>query len=146
MPNIIGPANITVSVIYRYGRRFLARELKRINVDVGQYPFLLVVLRNPGITQEKISERLGMDRGTTARSIAALEEQGYIFRETDKRDRRINHIYATEKGEQLREELSAISDKLHMTYMEGFSDEEKKQLGALLLRMRDNIKRELEKE
>lgn len=146
MSDAIGPANRTVSLIYRYGRRYLVRELKSINVDVGQYPFLLAVLRNPGITQEQISERLGMDRGTTARSVAALEEQGFIIRETDKRDRRINHIYATEKAEQLREQLYAVSDKLHSVYMADFTDEEKRQLSALLLKMRDNIKRQFEKE
>ena len=146
MPNTIGPANRTVSLIYRYGRRFLARELKAISLDVGQYPFLIAVLRNPGITQEQISERLGMDRGTTARSVAALEEQGYITRETDTRDRRINHMYSTEKAERLKDELYAISDKLHSAYMAGFSDEEKEQLAVLLLKMRDNIKREFEKE
>ena len=104
------------------------------------------MLRNPGITQEQISERLGMDRGTTARSVAALEEQGFIIRETDKRDRRINHIYATEKAEQLREQLYDVSDKLHSVYMADFTDEEKRQLSALLLKMRDNIKRQFEKE
>jgi len=146
MPNVIGPANRTISLIYRYGRRYLARELKPISIDVGQYPFLIAALRNPGITQEQISERLGMDRGTTARSVAALEEQGFITRETDKRDRRINHIYCTDKAQQLRDELYAISDRLHSAYMAGFSDEEKQQLGSMLLRMRDNIKHEIEKE
>lgn len=146
MADVIGPANRTVSLIYRYGRRYLARELKALSIDVGQYPFLIAVLRNPGITQEQMSERLGMDRGTTARSVAALEEQGFITRETDTRDRRINHIYPTEKAQQLREELYAISDRLHAAYMAGFSDGEKQQLGELLLRMRDNIKREFEKE
>ncbi len=146
MSNVIGPANRTISLIYRYGRRYLARELKGISVDVGQYPFLIAVLRNPGITQEQLSERLGMDRGTTARSVASLEEQGFIDRETDKRDRRINHIYPTWRAEQLKDELYAISDRLHSAYMVGFSDEERELLGALLLRMRDNIRHEFEKE
>ena len=138
MPNTIGPANRTVSLIYRYGRRFLARELKAVSVDVGQYPFLIAVLRNPGITQEQLSEKLGMDRGTTARSVAALEEQGYFTRETDAHDRRINHIYSTEKADRLREELYAVSDRLHSAYMTGFSDEEKEMLSGLFRRLSEN--------
>ena len=120
MQNSIGPANRTISLIYRYGRRYLARQLKGIEVDVGQYPFLLVVLRNPGITQEQVSERLGMDRGTTARSIASLEDQGFVTREMDKRDRRVNHIFPTERAVDLKDELYSISDSLHSVFMAGF--------------------------
>lgn len=146
MDSSIGPANRIMSFIYRYGRRYFARELRGLDVEVGQFPFMLAVLRSPGMTQEQLSDFLGMDRGTTARSLAALETQGFVLRIADEQDKRVNHIFPTDKAIDCRERLFEISESIHEVLFEGFSAEEKDQLCRCLIRMQINIRKEFEKE
>ncbi len=136
------PANKFISMIYRYTRRYFVRELQASQLDAGQLPFLLHLYRAPGITQEQLSCALGMDKGTTARSVAQLEECGLAYRAPDEHDRRVNHVFPTPTALAREEALFAIVDRLHELLFEGFSPEERAQALSLIIRMKDNIEKE----
>ncbi len=136
------PANKFISMIYRYTRRYFARELQSSQLDAGQLPFLLHLCRCPGVTQEQLSCALGMDKGTTARSVAQLEECGLAYRTPDEHDRRVNHVFPTSAALAREETLFAIVDRLHELLFEGFSAEERAQALSLIIRMKDNIEKE----
>lgn len=137
------PANKFISMIYRYTRRYFARELQCFNLDAGQLPFLLQLFRCPGTTQEQLSCALGMEKGTTARSVSQLEECGLVYRTLDEYDRRVNHVFPSAAALALEESLFAIVDRLHTLLFEGFSTEERMQALTLIIRMKDNIEKEL---
>lgn len=136
-------ANRMISMLYRYGQRYISGRLKLLEVDVGQLPFLLRAYDEPGVTQERMSCVLGMDKGTTARGVAHLEELGLIERTVDTRDRRVNHIYPTPQGEALRGELLEVVADLQRIFFDGLSREEAEEFNRLALRMAENIKREV---
>lgn len=136
------PANKYISMIYRYTRRYFARELQAFKLEAGQLPFLLHLYRCPGCTQERLSCALGMDKGTTARSVAQLEECGLVYRIPDRNDRRINHVFPSQAALMREDELFAIIDRLHKLLFEGFSPEEQTQALNLIIRMKDNIEKE----
>lgn len=136
------PANKFISTIYRYTRRYFARELQGSRLDAGQLPFLLHLYRCPGVTQEQLSCALGMDKGTTARSVAQLEECGLVYRTPGQNDRRVNHVFPSQEALELEESLIGIVDRLHELLFEGFSPEEREQALSLIVRMKDNIKKE----
>lgn len=62
----------------------------------------MYVFNNNGCNQEEISTVLNIDKGTTARALQKLEKEGYINKEIDKNDRRINHIIITKKGSEIK--------------------------------------------
>lgn len=136
------PANKFISMIYRYTRRYFVRELQTFQLDAGQLPFLLHLYRCPGVTQEQLSCALGMDKGTTARSVAQLEECGLAYRMPDEHDRRVNHVFPTAAALAREEALFTIVDRLHELLFEGFSSEERAQALSLIIRMKDNIEKE----
>lgn len=140
--NRIVPANKFISMIYRYTRRYFSRELQASRLDAGQLPFLLHLYRCPGVTQEQLSCALGMDKGTTARSVAQLEGCGLAYRTPDENDRRINHVFPSEAALAREDELFAIIDRLHELLFEGFSAEERTQALSLIIRMKNNIEKE----
>ena len=57
--------------------------------------------KNPGATQDEISKRLVINKSNVTRSIQFLEEKGYVYREIDASDKRINHIYLSDDGVKL---------------------------------------------
>lgn len=135
--------NRTISILYRYGQRFLATRLRPLGIEVGQFPSLMRVYSTRGITQEQISFETGMDKGTTARSVQQLEKNGLIFRKSDPSDRRMNHIFLTEKGEKLEPEVYAAADALHEVLYRGFTSEEIELTGSFLNRMKKNLADEI---
>ncbi|MFV0496704.1 MAG: MarR family winged helix-turn-helix transcriptional regulator [Candidatus Fimivivens sp.] len=142
MNRAVIPANKFISMIYRYTRRYFARELQDSTLDAGQLPFLLHLYRCPGVTQEQLSCALGMDKGTTARSVAQLEECGLAYRIPDENDRRINHVFPSPAALAQEDNLFAIIDQLHAQLFEGFSAVEREQALSLIIRMKNNIEKE----
>ncbi|WP_243466358.1 MFS transporter [Methanosarcina mazei] len=50
---------------------------------------------------ESLSDYLKIDKGTTARAIQKLVDEGYVFRQRDEKDRRSYRVFLTEKGKKL---------------------------------------------
>lgn len=135
--------NRHISQIYRLSRRFFAKKLESYDFDVGQFPFLFLLFEKEGVTQEYLSADLGMDKGTTARSLALLEEKGLIFRKSDKSDRRINHVFLTSKARGMEDELLKIKKALRDAQFEGFSQQERELAQQFIMRIRDNMNKAL---
>lgn len=136
--------NRNISILYRYGQRFFNRLMRGTGVEVGQMATLVQIYRTPGITQDEISANLGMDKGTTARNLHQMEQQGLAVRMPDKADRRVNHIYLSEKGEAYYPAIMEAIEKLHEVLYRGFSEDEISMAVELLARMQSNLCSELE--
>lgn len=139
--------NRTISVLYRYGQRYFNQRLKSLSLplEVGQLPFIMQVYRNPGITQDGISANAVMDKGTTAKAVKQLEKSGLILRETDPNDRRMNHIYPTQKALDIQEQILMIITELHEILYKGLSESEITIAISLLSKMKSNISEYLKK-
>jgi DNA-binding MarR family transcriptional regulator len=108
-------------------------------MEVGQLPALIQVYRHPGITQDGISANAGLDKGTVARTVKQLEDNGFVIRQIDSGDKRINHIFATKKGLESEEQVFQIIEELHEVLYEGLSDSEIAEAISLLEHMRRNM-------
>jgi len=133
--------NRIISILYRYNQRFFARKLEEhsLPVELGQLPTLMQVYRHPGITQDGISANAGIDKGTVAHIIKQLEKTGMIERHTDSEDRRINHIFATDKGLECKEQIFRIIQELHQVLYRGFCETEVETAISILERMKKNM-------
>lgn len=133
--------NRIISILYRYDQYFFARKLQEYSlpIDVGHIPSLMQVYRNPGITQSGIALNSGMDKGTVARSLKQLEKAGLVLRQTDENDRRVNHIFATQKGNEIKEKVFQIIEELHEVLYRGFDPQEIQQAFSFIERMRGNM-------
>lgn len=133
--------NRTISILYRYNQRFFTQKLAEYSmpIEVGQIPTLIQIYRHPGITQEGISSNAGIDKGTVAHMVKQLEKADIVTRETDSEDRRINHIYATQKGMESKEQLFQIIRELHEILYRGFCDSDIQEVNIMLERIRMNM-------
>ncbi|SHK06769.1 DNA-binding transcriptional regulator, MarR family [Clostridium cavendishii DSM 21758] len=91
-----------ISIVYRQGNAFLTKKFSKYNLSSGQYMFLIQLYAKDGLSQEELSYKLNIDKGTTARAIQKLEQEGYIIRIKDEKDKRTNRIYLTEKAKEIR--------------------------------------------
>ncbi|EJO5347562.1 winged helix-turn-helix transcriptional regulator [Clostridium botulinum] len=121
-----------ISILYRAGNCYINKQLSKYGIGSGQYIFLLYVFNNNGCNQEEISNVLDIDKGTTARALQKLEKEGYIKKEIDKNDRRINHIMVTEKASKIIDTIIEVLNSWEKMLYSDFAEKEKKELLKLL--------------
>jgi len=90
------------SVLYRLQLSYISEGLRDYNIGSGQVMFLLELYYFDGVSQEELSSYLNIDGANTTRAIRKLEEEGYVIRKKDEKDKRINRIYLTEKAMEIK--------------------------------------------
>jgi DNA-binding MarR family transcriptional regulator len=103
-----------IAVTSRLMDRALNGRLKKYGVSFGQWPFLMTLWAEEGLTQRELSRRVSNEEATTTRTLDRMEVDGLIRREANITDRRQRIIYLTSKGRSLRDKLVpealAVSD------------------------------------
>jgi DNA-binding MarR family transcriptional regulator len=127
-----------ISILNRHCHAYIAKRLKEYNIGSGQYVFIITLYKNNGISQDKLSELLNIDKGTTARAIKKLEEEGYVRREDDPADKRAYKLYATEKAFAIKPVICEVLKDANKILSKGFTDEDKAIARRLLEKMSKN--------
>jgi len=127
-----------IALLHRYKHAYIGRELKDYNIGKGQYIFLNALYKQEGISQEQLSDYLKIDKGTTAKAIKKLEEEEYVIRKIDEKDKRAYNLYLTEKAIRIKPAVrKAMKDWRDILYS-GFTEEEKELALSLVERMGKN--------
>lgn len=94
--------------IYRCTQVYIDQKLDKFNLTIGTYPYLLVLSRQQGISQNEISRKLNVDKAMSARTIKKLIELGYITKDENKEDVRSYKLYITDKAKHIIPEVREI--------------------------------------
>lgn len=127
-----------ISVLFRCGRAYLAKQLEPFNIGGGQFWVLLALYQKDGLTQEELSSLLNVDKSTTARFIAKLEKAGYIGKVLNKKDLRANRIFLTEKAKELEPQMKLITKNWNKILSADMTEEEVETALNLLTKMAGN--------
>jgi DNA-binding MarR family transcriptional regulator len=112
-----------------------ARAVGTGELTPGQFGVLIVVERNPGLSQTRLGQTLGIDRSTLVAVIDRLEARGLLERADAPHDRRSYALYISGRGRALLAEL-AERVRAHDDHVAGDLDAgEKAALIALLCRI-----------
>lgn len=115
-------------------------KLEPYDFTRGEFPFLLgLIKRGDGVTQKEICDRILISKSTTSKMINNLVEKGYLKKKVDEDDKRATRIYLTDKKKEIENIVQEIDEKAEDTLMEGFDEEEKKQIREYLEKMLMNI-------
>lgn len=121
----------------------LFREFQRAFQGTGLTPsmhaMLCVIRENPGIRQGALADTLLVCAPNAAAAVAGLHEAGLIERTVDQQDRRALCVRLTPRGEQLLDEAQALVDSVESKLLDGFSDQEHRQLRRYLKRLLESI-------
>ncbi|WP_341302854.1 MarR family transcriptional regulator [Lysinibacillus sp. FSL H8-0500] len=114
-------------------------EFKEYHLTKGQYLYLVRICENPGIIQEKLAEKIKVDRTTAARAIQKLEANGFIEKRNDTQNKKIKRLFPTDKGRTIFPMIKRENDYSNSVALTGFSAEETDLIFQLLERVRKNI-------
>lgn len=112
-----------------------ARAVGSAELTPGQFGVMVVIDRNPGLSQTRLGQSLFIDRSTLVAVIDRLEARGLVERANAPRDRRSYALYLSGRGKALLAELVEIVRAHEQQIAAGLDDEERATLIALLRRI-----------
>lgn len=114
-------------------------EFKEFDLTRGQYLYLVRIFEDPGIIQDKLAERIKVDRTTTARAIQKLEKNGFIEKREDEKNRKIKRLFPTAKGKATAPLILKENAYSNQRALSGLTPEEVVNFAATLEKVRKNI-------
>jgi len=120
-------------------KKIMQNYLDETGVYHAQYRLLLAISHNENASQNDIAKLMDVSAATIAVSLKKLEKGGYINREIDEKDNRLNKIHITEKGKQVVEQSKKIFEAVDQKVFQGITDEEKAALINLLQKLNNNL-------
>lgn len=93
------PIGKLISIIAKNQSLYLNHKLEEFKINSSQLHFLFEISYQKEINQDKIASRCSIDKGSVARSIKKLEDNGLVVRKVDDNNRRQNKVSLTPEGE-----------------------------------------------
>lgn len=139
------PVSLMVSMIHRTHMIFINEKIKDMDITAGQIPFLMVLSREEGISQDDLASHFHIDKGTVARALRRLEDNKYLFREIDPENRRKHLIYLTSKGKETVPQIKNIDKEWNDSMRSKISEDEYNHIFNIIKKMALNCLEKVEK-
>lgn len=88
-------------------RPFPERYGRRLRLSLSEWRVLVVVADRPGITAQDLADYIGLDKMSVSRAVRALAARGRMARKASARDRRRLHLFLTEAGWRVYDEIAS---------------------------------------
>lgn len=124
-----------VSIVHRMYSIYIDTQAIAPGLTTGQIPFLMQISQNPGITQDELASHNIFDKGTVARAVRKLEENGYLTRTPDPKNRRKLQLNLTAEGKAVVPRVFAADRDWEDTVISGFTETERRTMHTFCRRM-----------
>lgn len=127
--------NQTNKIIMRY----LNSKLELHDITLEQWIVLSKLSQQDKITQKQLAENVDKDQPTLARILDILERKKFVERKPNEKDRRAFRVHMTEKGINLKKQVTPLLENLFETIVLGISGEEIETYKRVLSKIKRNI-------
>ena len=128
-----------VSIFDRLMKMYYDHGLSDYEIGWGQQFYVEYLYESPGASPQEMVERFRVDKATLTKTIRKLTKVGYIHVTGDEKDRRMKHLYLTEKAIPAARQIKKIHAEFYQTLREGISPEALSLTEETLQKMTDNI-------
>jgi len=128
-----------IGSIYRATNSFTDYIVKHVDLEKGQYQFLVRIQENQDINQEGLSSLLQVDKATTAKAIRKLIEKGYVVKTKSIEDKRNFKLQLTDLGKNTCDFLNKEEIFCIQSALKGLTKKEQNELNSLLEKINNNI-------
>ena len=128
-----------ISIFDRLMKMYYDRGLNDFEIGWGQQFYVEYLYDHPGASPQEMVEYIRVDKATLTKIIRKLTEVGYIRVVGDEKDRRVKHLYLTDRAILAAKQIKAIHADFFETLSTGISPEELAAAEETLRHMVDNI-------
>lgn len=114
-------------------------KLRPYGFGMAYLPVALALEELGTLTQKELAHRIQVEQPTMAALLKRMERDQIIVRQKSSEDKRISHIYLTDKGKARLPEVKACLDREAQVLVRGFSQQEQQTLLQLLKKLTQNL-------
>ncbi|NSZ15381.1 MarR family winged helix-turn-helix transcriptional regulator [Agrobacterium vitis] len=129
-----------VSQLAKEFARALQVRAEGLGFSAGQFPILLELWEEQGLTQKQLLERVAVEQATMANTLSRMERDGLIERKPHPNDRRAQLVFLTAKGEGLRDQAISAACEADDALFHGFRRFEKELLLEFIRQALENAR------
>lgn len=119
-------------------KRVISKKVEKTGIYRSQHRLLMILGKHPDCSQTMIAEKLEISPAAVAVSLKKLEKSGYISRQCDEDDNRMNHVVVTDRGREAIDKSIICFREIEDALFEGFSEKELEQYSTFLKRIISN--------
>jgi DNA-binding MarR family transcriptional regulator len=131
---------LAVAKVHSRWSHMLAAAIQPHGLKMSQFDILANLLYEPGMTQQRLAEKLFVGRSNLSMALPDLERLGWVRRDHDAEDRRVRRLYLTAEGERMARLGYAAQTELLDFMMDALGEDECNQLGAYMRRINEHLK------
>ncbi|MDE1844602.1 MAG: winged helix-turn-helix transcriptional regulator [Thaumarchaeota archaeon] len=113
------------------------RNKTGINLVQSKVVFALNIQSGP--TQRELADKIGVESPTLVPIIDKMEQDGYVKRKPDAKDRRIKRIYATAKADSMWDSMMECATQIRKVSTKDLSEHEFKSALAVVKKITENL-------
>jgi DNA-binding MarR family transcriptional regulator len=125
-------AGYLINQLARIFAQALAERIKPLGLVPGQFPVLLALWEQEGLTQRELVEKLDVEQATIANTLARMERDGLIVRRPRPDDRRSQSIRLTPRARALEAPATSAASAVNATMLAGLTAGEREQVLAAM--------------
>ena len=130
-----GPDSELTWLLHRAAQRMRAgtgAAAERYGLTLRQHIVLSALHLSPGMTQVELGRAVGMDKTTLTGELDRLERRDLVVRTVDPHDRRARALTVTDQGEELRQQVSAETERAERAALGALSEGDVARLRRML--------------
>ncbi|MCU1806016.1 MarR family transcriptional regulator [Cytobacillus firmus] len=125
-------------LLYRPFENRLNTELSKHQLYRAQWSIMYYMYNDGSVTLVELSHYLGVEKPTVTRTIAKLEEMGYL-EPVPTKDKREKRMQLTGAGRKVYQEVRATIDEFEQEILQGISEEKQLEGIRLMSLIRKNL-------
>lgn len=124
---------ITANINY-----YIGEKIEPFGVKQGQFEYFIQIYMNPGINQLELARTKNVGKASVTKAIKILEDQGFVRRTVDPKDRRNIRCYITDAGRDIVENFLKVQEDIQQNIFLDFTEDEKNQFYMSLEKLHRN--------
>ncbi|NLS01833.1 MarR family transcriptional regulator [Rhizobium sp. P32RR-XVIII] len=121
--------------------RSLQQRAAGLGFSPGQFPILLELWAEDGLTQKQLLERVDIEQATMANTLARMARDGLIERKPHPSDKRAQLIFLTPNARAMEDEAVKIAREADLALFDGFRTFERELMLEYIRRLLENAKK-----
>ncbi|TCU18392.1 MarR family winged helix-turn-helix transcriptional regulator [Rhizobium sullae] len=121
--------------------RSLQQRAAGLGFSPGQFPILLELWAEDGLTQKQLLERVDIEQATMANTLARMARDGLIERRPHPSDKRAQLIFLTPIARAIEDEAVRTAREADLALFQGFKTFERELMLEYIRRLLENAKK-----
>ena len=130
---------IVYSASKAFQKAFDLELRNKIGITLTQSKVIFALYMFSGLTQRELADKIGVETPSLVPIIDKMEEDGYLKRKLDSKDRRLKRIYTTPKTDALWESMIECGLQIRKVSLNQVSENEAKSTLETLKKITENL-------